>query len=286
VFCPAKWVLIFLGSAITVLTATECARIACGASLRSGRALWYRILYVLPLVVAAFSLRGVDICLPQLSQLSLPELGNPQVSATLHMGLSHAQRWFVMTGIGGVVAILLAVLTAMAAGRENLERSSAHIVDLAIGLFFCGLGGTLLTGVVLLPEPAKSLPWLALVVALNDSAAYFIGSKVGGPKLAPLISPRKTISGALAGLLAGVLSGALAAWLIALPLFSWQACLIAAAVTLSAQVGDLAKSLLKRRYGVKDSGTILPGHGGVLDRMDGMLSGGAVLFLALLWRQL
>jgi phosphatidate cytidylyltransferase len=112
------------------------------------------------------------------------------------------------------------------------------------------------------------LIWVFLVVWTTDIAAYFAGRAIGGPKLAPSISPNKTIAGLAGGVIcATVLTGA---WVkfIGLPaLLLW----LAAPFAVAAQMGDLFESGLKRRAGVKDSGTWLPGHGGLLDRLDGLV---------------
>ena len=112
------------------------------------------------------------------------------------------------------------------------------------------------------------LIWVFLVVWSTDIGAYFAGRTIGGPKLAPSISPNKTV----AGLIGGVISATILAgtWVYAVKL---PAALLSLAVPLAvaAQLGDLFESGLKRRAGVKDSGTWLPGHGGLLDRLDGLV---------------
>jgi phosphatidate cytidylyltransferase len=112
------------------------------------------------------------------------------------------------------------------------------------------------------------LIWVFLVVWSTDIGAYFAGRAIGGPKLAPSVSPNKTI----AGLVGGVISAAVLAglWVSVADLPSillW----LAAPFAVAAQFGDLFESGLKRRAGVKDSGTWLPGHGGLLDRLDGLV---------------
>jgi phosphatidate cytidylyltransferase len=112
--------------------------------------------------------------------------------------------------------------------------------------------------------------FLVLVVWASDIGAYLSGRLFGGPKLAPRISPGKTWSGALGGLASVVLVGLIAAQIV--PGGSlWRAGLVAACLGVAAQSGDLLESALKRRAGVKDSGRLMPGHGGLLDRLDGML---------------
>ncbi|NOT41620.1 MAG: phosphatidate cytidylyltransferase [Alphaproteobacteria bacterium] len=120
------------------------------------------------------------------------------------------------------------------------------------------------------PHGLELVIWLFLVVWATDSAAYVAGSAVGGPKLAPAISPSKTWAGAIAGLAAGVVATIVfAQWFgdDADPKF------VAAGTLLSllTQCGDLAESVLKRSFGVKDASDLIPGHGGALDRLDGMI---------------
>ena len=118
------------------------------------------------------------------------------------------------------------------------------------------------------PAGLKLLIWVFLVTWSTDIGAYFAGRAIGGPKLAPRISPNKTVAGLVGGMISAGLVGY--AWTQLLSLSAalfWLAPLLAAA----AQAGDLLESWLKRRAGVKDSGTWLPGHGGALDRLDGLV---------------
>jgi phosphatidate cytidylyltransferase len=111
--------------------------------------------------------------------------------------------------------------------------------------------------------------WVFVVTWATDILAYFAGRAIGGPKLAPRISPNKTWAGLLGGVVgAGLLGFAAAKWLQLDSPFTW----LGAPMGVIAQAGDLFESWVKRRAGVKDSGKILPGHGGVLDRLDGLLA--------------
>jgi phosphatidate cytidylyltransferase len=122
--------------------------------------------------------------------------------------------------------------------------------------------------------------WLMLVTWSTDIFAYFAGRAIGGPKLARRISPNKTWSGLAGGMLGAAVVGAVvAAYFNIEPAFLWLGGLMG----LIAQLGDLYESSVKRRLGVKDSGSILPGHGGVLDRADGLLAVAAATFLVLAW---
>jgi phosphatidate cytidylyltransferase len=110
--------------------------------------------------------------------------------------------------------------------------------------------------------------WLMLVTWATDIFAYFAGRSIGGPKLAPRISPNKTWSGLLGGMAGAAVIGALAAWFFGI---GEPFLYLGAPMGLIAQLGDLYESRVKRRLGVKDSGALIPGHGGVLDRLDGLL---------------
>lgn len=125
------------------------------------------------------------------------------------------------------------------------------------------------------------LIWLLLVVIATDIAGYFAGRTIGGPKFWPRISPKKTWSGTVAGWIAAALVGA------AFLSFTGDdgsailtIMIVSAALSFAAQMGDIAESALKRTVGVKDSSDLLPGHGGLFDRLDGVL-GAATLMLVL-----
>lgn len=113
--------------------------------------------------------------------------------------------------------------------------------------------------------------FLLAVVWAGDTAAYYVGSAFGERALAPAVSPKKSVEGAVASLAAGALSAVVFGLLLPVPHSLGVSLLLGVALNAAAQVGDLAESLLKRCAGVKDSGTLFPGHGGVLDRIDGFL---------------
>ena len=148
-------------------------------------------------------------------------------------------------------------------------------------------GGTLSFAVLLrnLPEAkgaAATHPWEGTLLVLlpltvtwaGDTAAYFIGKKMGRIRLAPRVSPGKTVEGGVAGLIASAALGALMGLVLRdfpnFPVSPLAGGAIGLALGVAAQLGDLAESLLKREAGVKDSGTLLPGHGGALDRFDAL----------------
>jgi phosphatidate cytidylyltransferase len=129
--------------------------------------------------------------------------------------------------------------------------------------------GSLSTGAVYL--------WLAFIGTwASDTLAYFVGSAFGRHKLCPAISPGKTIEGALGGLLGSVAGVVLMGWLCGLPLLHMF--FLSLLIGVAAPMGDLAESVLKRFTGVKDSGNILPGHGGILDRFDAVMFSAPVVY--------
>jgi phosphatidate cytidylyltransferase len=119
----------------------------------------------------------------------------------------------------------------------------------------------------------------------SDTTAFFIGRKLGRHKLAPNISPGKTWEGATGGILGAIIVSILffTATPFHLPLTYWQAIPLSILVSIFGQVGDLVESLLKRNMGVKDSGKLMPGHGGVLDRMDSIIFASIVVYYYVIW---
>lgn len=120
--------------------------------------------------------------------------------------------------------------------------------------------------------------FLFAVVWATDIFAYFAGRTFGGPKLAPRISPSKTWSGAIGGTVAGMVAGSGVAWIADRGL-GLHVPLVALALSVVAQFGDLGESWVKRIFGVKDSGRIIPGHGGVMDRVDGLVAAASLMYV-------
>ena len=125
----------------------------------------------------------------------------------------------------------------------------------------------------------KLFLFMIIVVALTDSSAYFVGKKIGKHKLAPKISPNKTIEGAVGGTLLGVTVGGVYGLVTGLSGNVLLLILMSLVIALVAQFGDLVASSMKREYGIKDFGTIFPGHGGVLDRFDSHLYASLALYI-------
>ena len=172
---------------------------------------------------------------------------------------------------------LLAALNVLACGlisvfRFAADRSVPELVAKQIqGLCYIPLPLALLVLLRLSPEGITWVFLLCAVIFAGDTAALYAGTAWGRHKLSPAISPGKTVEGAAAGLAANLVVALVGKWMF-LPALGWGACvLFALAAGIMGQVGDLFESQLKRVSNVKDSGAILPGHGGVLDRIDALL---------------
>jgi phosphatidate cytidylyltransferase len=123
--------------------------------------------------------------------------------------------------------------------------------------------------------------YLFLAVWVTDIAAYAVGRSIGGPKLAPSISPGKTWSGLIGGVTCAGLAGAVFSWFVS-GASAWRLALLAIVLAVAAQLGDLYESSLKRRSGLKDASGLIPGHGGLLDRVDGLVAATALATLIVL----
>lgn len=210
-------------------------------------------------------------------------------------------EWALLAGDAGrkrlsqyVLVVPLAILSPAAAGPGFLA------LGLVFGAFFfvaivtrngkLGAGqiyvGLPILALLLLrehPQGFAATLWAMAIVWVCDSGAYFAGRAIGGPKLAPAISPNKTWAGFVGGLFAAVLFSAVFAALVPGEAIGWWLVPVSPVVAIASQIGDLYESHLKRVAGVKDSGTLLPGHGGILDRLDGLVFAApvAALFFAI-----
>lgn len=191
----------------------------------------------------------------------------------------------------GVAFVICAVMPVVAASFFAPAPALAVIAAAALGILVSAKGSPWLAGgIVYLTAPCVALLWLRYdvqggretvfwliaVVWASDIGAYFAGRLIGGPKLAPAISPNKTWAGVAGGAAAALVAGALTALLTAGHALALLAS-VSVLLGVFAQAGDLVESWLKRRFGAKDTSALIPGHGGVLDRVDGLMAA------AMLW---
>ena len=216
----------------------------------------------------------------------------------LYLGLLWALALLLSRQFGGsgvpfaviTAAILISLISLLF--RPSREQALHKWAWMAAGALYVGwmLGYWLdLRGLA----DGRNWVYLAMLTTFaNDTGAYFIGRARGRHKMAPAISPAKTWEGASGGLISAVAAAVLIAVVLRLislrlgPVFAfeyWQIVLLGFLVSLFAQLGDLVESLLKRNTGVKESGNLLPGHGGILDRFDSLIFVGAVAYYYVMW---
>lgn len=206
-------------------------------------------------------------------------------------------EWTAMASVGRRVPTLIAATLALIAYVLSFITGMPGVVLVSIAIaggvlivlipltsrdrFWAGFGYLCAFVVVAVPTSVRFDPylgaagviWIFAVVWGTDIAAYFTGRRLGGPKLWPSVSPRKTWSGFFGGLVAGTLAGTLTAILartfgLVLPFELVSITLLSALASVVGQLGDLGESALKRHFHVKDSSHLIPGHGGVMDRLD------------------
>lgn len=205
---------------------------------------------------------GAGMCLAQTAALYLP--ANPTLAV---LGL-----------------FVLLALSLGLRGPADLKEYLQAVSSTIFGILYVGFTLSCLTP-LRFSDPAKGqklIFLLFLVIWAGDISAYFVGRSLGRHLLSPRVSPKKTVEGAVAGLAGSLLiAGAFAHWF-------WQTAdlktviLLAGLIAIAGQIGDLAESAMKRGAGMKDSGSILPGHGGLLDRVDALLFGAPTLWLVLM----
>ena len=176
----------------------------------------------------------------------------------------------------GIAIVLIALgLFGLAALASRIRRNWC-----LVGLIYAAV--LLIAPVLLRRDPAfgiAAIVFLFVIVWLTDIAAYFAGRAFGGPKLMPRVSPKKTWSGAIGGTLAGIIGGVIVAQQSGIGNLA-AAGAVAFVLSVISQAGDLAESAIKRQFSAKDSSQLIPGHGGLMDRLDGFVAAAAAGVLA------
>ncbi len=179
----------------------------------------------------------------------------------------------------GMFAALLIIPASYVLGRRGLEDSLPSSAIAVLATTYVGmLGGSLIRLRNDFPEGSKLIFFLLIVVWLGDTGAYYVGRQFGKHKLSPRISPKKTVEGLAGGMLFSIIAAVVIHYTF-FPKFPLIHAMIAGVIlSVAGVIGDLAESMWKRSADVKDSGTLLPGHGGFLDRFDSILFTAPILY--------
>lgn len=272
-------------------------------------------LYVLALVAGAIALLAIVEFLKLVTHYGIQPLGTATYAFValffvfVIVACTNRTPLVETTGIlyGLAVGVALAPFVFLTAAMRRADLTSGYAAAAASTFAFAYIAIPMALLVAIRQQPAGAIwtIYTLLAVWAGDIFAYFVGKSLGRHRMSPLISPKKTWEGAVASILASVIVGTL--WFQYAPGISaallrtglidrrdgmfgleqphlWPIILLSAVVNLAAQLGDLVESLIKRGAGVKDSGTILPGHGGMLDRIDAMLFAVPVVWAYGAWR--
>lgn len=210
-----------------------------------------------------------------------------------------ARGWRLLAALGVVTAVIAVVATgyglpdvpvwsivvagAVAAGMVALAVNRRRAQWFPMGVIYVAAPAAALVAIRVEPTYGMaSLIWIIALVVAADTGGYLVGRTVGGPKLVPRISPNKTWSGLGGAVLGAALAGLCTAFILN-HTNVWMLTLISAVLGLLEQGGDLVESAFKRHFGVKDTSQIIPGHGGVLDRVDGLLAVAVAVLVINLW---
>jgi len=190
--------------------------------------------------------------------------------------------------VGALIAVTIVALVGAVFRPEDLKESLISVAATVFGVVYVALLASCLVGVRMIADArfvapvshlsSKALTMFFAIVMLTDTGAYYAGRAIGRHKLAPRISPGKTIEGAIGGFVMGAVAGYLSKLIFFPEIPTAHSLVLGAIIGIVGQIGDLAESLLKRGSDVKDSGRLLPGHGGMLDRIDSILFSAPVLY--------
>jgi phosphatidate cytidylyltransferase len=276
-------------------------------------------LYVLAIVAGAVALLAIIEFLKLVTHYAVQPLGREtyafvaaffvfvMVASTNRTPLVETTAMLYGTTLAAALAPFVFLTVAMRMKLSNLTTSYPAAAASAFAFVYIAIPMALLVAIRQQPAGAIWTIYTLLAVWAGDIFAYFVGKSLGRHRMSPEISPKKTWEGAVASILASVIVGTL--WIQHAPGISsallrvglidrrdgmfgleqpplWPIILLSAVVNIAAQLGDLVESLIKRGAGVKDSGTILPGHGGMLDRIDAMLFAVPVVWAYGAWRLL
>lgn len=199
-------------------------------------------------------------------------------TCSLYFIIVWADQW---TLLGLSILTLTLLIIPIIQIRETTELAPVYqlISQTTLGLLYCGVFPAFVSKMLLMNQGTKWFLYLLVSIFCSDTLAYFSGIYFGQKKLMPTVSPKKTVVGAFGGLTGGILGGILTGLLIFEHLTIGELAIMSFLLALVGEIGDLFASLIKRVAGVKESGGIMPGHGGLMDRLDGIYFGAPLCYL-------
>jgi phosphatidate cytidylyltransferase len=180
--------------------------------------------------------------------------------------------------VPALISMVIVITLLWILFRSPREKSFDNWAWTIAGIFFIGWTLSYWIELRILETGREWVFWILLIIVASDTGAYFVGRAIGKHFIAPAISPKKTWEGSIGGLVFSVIIAVVFGLVFSLPMTYWHMILLGAIINIFTQLGDFVESLLKRNTGVKDSSNIVPGHGGVLDRMDSFIFTGIIAY--------
>ena len=250
------------------------------------------ICWLLLLIVGTYPLfcliitAGGAIALYEFLRMSSPEIEQKYIPLVLILGvfpLGATSLWGLGALTSSLFLALLILIIVSVAVYPSLENGLHFVTRSWFGIFYIGFCSAHLILLHSLPQGIYWLLVLSAITVFSDTGAYYVGRTLGKTKLYPSLSPGKTRAGAIGGIIGGMFGGLVVAAIFLEGANLFMVALLSLVLSAVGIIGDLIESLIKRVTGVKDSGQILPGHGGLLDRCDSLLLTAPVLYYALFW---
>ncbi|UCD65758.1 MAG: phosphatidate cytidylyltransferase [Deltaproteobacteria bacterium] len=248
--------------------------------------------WILLLLVGSYPLfclvitAGGGVALYEFLRMSSPEAEKKHIPLVLILGLFPlvaASLWGGSALTSSLFLALLILIIITVVSYPSLDNGMLFLARLWFGIFYIGFCSAHL---ILLRSLSQGIFWLLVLTAItvaSDTGAYYVGRSLGKTKLYPALSPGKTRAGAVGGIIGGMLGGLVVTALFVEGANLAMVALLSLVLSVIGILGDLIESLIKRVSGVKDSGQILPGHGGLLDRCDSLLLTAPVLYYVIFW---
>jgi len=230
--------------------------------------------YLPPVFFFLFVATGIVIGLHEFYRFHYGPVFSPSVRLGLILGILISVGFYRHDLVEGSLLLIGAVMTILLFHLFSSKDLTSSLIDSSVVLFGLAYVGWFLGHLILIrdfEDGGKAIFFLFLVTWAGDTGAYYVGRSIGVRKLSPVVSPNKTIEGLVGGILTSMMVALLArAWFF--PALNRRECLLIGFLFgVLGQLGDLAESMLKRGAGIKDSGTIVPAHGGLLDRVDSLI---------------